>query len=125
MTIHCPACQSQQVITKDRGKKTGGIIGLIGGASAGAIGVAQGARTGASVLAFTGPVGLTIGAAGGAILGGLVYGTSGAIAGANLGKKLDLFVLNNYQCKQCGHHFSKPNDPTPNHSTRNDSSANN
>jgi len=107
MTIHCPACQSQQVITKNLGKKSGGLIGLVGGATIGFISAANGARTGATLTAFTGPIGLAMGTIGGAILGSLLGATSGGVTGAKLGEKLDKAVLENYRCQKCGHSFSK------------------
>ncbi|GAB6070857.1 hypothetical protein JCM30760_19540 [Thiomicrorhabdus hydrogeniphila] len=110
MDIHCPACQSQQVITKNLGKKSGGLIGLVGGATVGFISAANGARTGATLTVFTGPIGLTMGTIGGAILGGLIGASSGGVTGAKLGEKLDQSVLDNYRCTNCNHSFSKPKE---------------
>lgn len=31
MRIHCPACNSSQILTKDVGKKAGDVIGTVGG----------------------------------------------------------------------------------------------
>ena len=38
MTFKCPNCRSRNIETLDYGKKTGGAIGLVGGATSGAAG---------------------------------------------------------------------------------------
>jgi hypothetical protein len=107
MAIHCPACGSSQVISKNYGRKAGGFVGLIGGAAAGFVGAANGARTGAAVGMASGPIGLSVCTLGGAILGGLLGAASGGVTGAKLGEKLDKSFLENYRCQFCDHTFSK------------------
>jgi len=41
MSIQCPLCESKQIITLDKAKKTGGIIGSVGGAASGVAGLLQ------------------------------------------------------------------------------------
>jgi hypothetical protein len=106
MSIHCPACNSAQIITKDVGKKTGGVIGTVGGGVSGAAGAFSGAEFGGMVGAVGGPVGIALGALSGAILGGLVGAATGGITGSKIGEVIDLRVLNNYVCRDCGHSFS-------------------
>ena len=41
----------------------------------------------------------------GAVFGGLVGRTAGGVAGARLGSQLDDQVLDNLECRACGHTF--------------------
>ena len=105
MSIHCPACNSSQIITKDVGKKTGGVIGTIGGGVSGAAGALSGAEFGGMVGAVGGPLGIALGALSGAVLGGLIGAATGGITGSKLGEVIDQRVLDNYGCRDCGHTF--------------------
>jgi hypothetical protein len=49
---------------------------------------------------------MAAGSIAGAILGGLIGGTSGSLAGARLGAVIDDRVLDNFECRDCGHTFS-------------------
>ncbi|CUR46210.1 hypothetical protein BN2364_1769 [Alloalcanivorax xenomutans] len=54
---------------------------------------------------MAGPVGITVGSLTGAVLGGLIGCAAGGVTGARLGAQLDDKVLDNHQCRDCGHTF--------------------
>lgn len=56
MTMHCPLCKSDQVVTLDQAKRIGAVIATVGGAASGVAGAMTGAASGAE---FGGTVGLT------------------------------------------------------------------
>jgi hypothetical protein len=108
MTMTCPHCQSQRVATKDIAKKTGGVLGMVGGAASGTVGTLGGAELGATVGMIAGPAGVLIGGLAGAFFGALVGGAAGCVAGSKLGEVVDDNILDNYECLDCGHVFSLP-----------------
>jgi hypothetical protein len=106
MNIQCPNCQSIRIITKDEGKKVGGVIGAIGGGIHGISGALKGSQVGRAVGSIAGPAGGAVGSVAGAILGCLIGAISGGVAGAKLGEIVDQRILDNYLCQSCGHSFS-------------------
>lgn len=105
MTIQCPSCRSESVATRDIAKKTGALIGTIGGAVRGVTGALAGAEVGAAVGVIASPAGVTLGGVAGAILGGLAGSAAGCIAGAKLGAVVDDRVFDNFRCLDCGFSF--------------------
>jgi hypothetical protein len=49
---------------------------------------------------------MTLGSLAGALLGGLLGCATGSIAGSKIGEVVDNRVLDNYQCRDCGHTFN-------------------
>jgi len=105
MSVYCPSCGSHHVITRNVGRKVGGTTGVAAGTASGAAGALGGAKAGAVIGAFAGPVGIGLGSLAGAVFGGLAGGAAGGVAGAKLGEELDTKVLDNYECRGCGHTF--------------------
>jgi len=54
---------------------------------------------------LAGPIGIGVGSVTGAVFGGLAGGAAGGVAGARFGAQLDRKVLDNYECRCCGHAF--------------------
>lgn len=107
MCIPCPHCHSDQVAARAVGKKTGGFLGLVGGAASGATSALRGAAAGSTVgAAFAGPPGMLLGSLAGATLGALV----GGITGIKLGTVVDDKLLDNYRCIACGLTFCHRHD---------------
>lgn len=106
MKLLCPACGSSHLVKLDRARKTGAVIGAVGGTVGGVASTLSGAEVGSLVGAFAGPAGAILGGFTGALIGGLIGGASGCIAGEHLGAALDIHVLDNHLCKDCGHQFS-------------------
>ena len=106
MSVKCPACGSHHITTKDIGQTYGGAIGTVTGAVGAASRTWLGAETGAAIGSMAGPAGTLIGSIAGAILGGLVGGSAGHAIGGSVGKAIDLNILDNYECNQCGNTFS-------------------
>lgn len=106
MSIKCPRCQSNHVISLDHAKRAGGLIGAVGGAAS----ALSGARIGGTVGAIAGPPGLMLGSLAGAAFGVLACAASGGLVGAKVGAIVDERVLDNYQCQDCGHTFSQSTD---------------
>jgi hypothetical protein len=96
MSISCPQCDSDRIRSKNIGRKAGGTIGTFAGA-------ARGATMGAAA----GPAGAIVGGIAGALMGGLFGGSAGGAIGSRIGKAVDDNILDNYQCRDCGHTFSK------------------
>jgi uncharacterized membrane protein len=95
MSLLCPQCQSEQIVTRNYARRTGGAIGAVAGA--------------ASMIA--GPPGTVIGGIAGAIIGGFIGALAGGSAGIALGEAIDNNVLDNYQCLSCQFVFSLHDDP--------------
>jgi len=102
----CPACRSQHIETLDQAKEIGGTVGTVVGTAAGAGGILTGTEAGMAIGVAGGPVGMALGGLAGALVGALVGGTTGRTLGSNIGASIDEHILNNYQCKSCGHSFS-------------------
>jgi hypothetical protein len=109
MSMQCPICRSHQLVTLDRAKQVGGLLGTVGGAMSGwaasSSGAAMGAELGATVGVLGGPVSIAAGSVGGALLGALVWAATGGVTGAKLGQVIDQKVLQNYVCQNCGLQF--------------------
>jgi len=105
MSISCPACHSTHVVSRDLCKRTGAMIGTVGGAASGAVGALGGARVGVSLCCGIGPVGTVLGALSGALMGALMGGASGNMAGAAVGELVDKTFIENFQCLSCGSTF--------------------
>jgi uncharacterized membrane protein len=65
--LTCPNCKSDQIATKDYGRKTGSAVGAATGAVSGAVGAVGGAELGAAAGMMAGPIG--------AFFGGIAGGT--------------------------------------------------
>lgn len=102
----CPRCNSHNVEELGYGRRVGGAIGTVAGATGGAMTALLGARTGAAVGAVAGPVGAVAGGLVGALLAGLTGATVGGIAGSALGDVVDSNVLANIHCLNCDHTYS-------------------
>lgn len=103
--IHCPACGSCSIHTKNHAQKLGGTLGAGLGMVSSSSCAAQGASSGAALAfrftAATPP--LTRLSA--VVLGALVGGAIGCATGAAFGQVIDDTILNNYQCLRCHHSF--------------------
>lgn len=110
MNVICPKCHGAHIITKDTAKTYGGIVGTAGGAISGASGALAGANIGSKVGMLGGVAGIAIGTIAGAVFGALLGATTGGIAGSQIGHVFDEHVLNNYECQDCGHSFSRSED---------------
>ena len=110
MNVICPKCHGTHTITKDTAKNYGGIVGTAGGAISGASSAWMGANIGSKVGMLGGAPGVAVGTIVGAVLGALLGGTTGGIAGSQIGHVFDEHVLNNYECQDCGHSFSRSED---------------
>ena len=108
MSATCPRCASTQLIPRQLGRQVGTTTGVVSGGTTGAVGALSGAKAGATVGLVAGPVGASIGTLAGALFGALVGGTAGGVAGARLGDELDAKVLDNIECRSCGHTFRLP-----------------
>jgi hypothetical protein len=106
----CPRCNSYNVEELGYGRRVGGAIGTVAGATGGAMTALLGARTGAAVGAVAGPVGAVAGGVVGALLAGLTGATVGGIAGSALGDVVDRNVLDDHHCLNCDHTFSVSTD---------------
>lgn len=107
MSLICPSCGSQHVITLDYGRKTGSAIGATAGAAGAAAAALGGAGTGATMGRAVGPAGSLFGGIAGVLIGALIGGASGGAAGAAFGEHVDENLLENCKCQKCGHRFSK------------------
>ena len=110
MNVICPKCHGAHIITKDTAKNYGGIVGTAGGAISGASSAWMGANIGSKVGMLGGAPGVAVGTIVGAVLGALLGGTTGGMAGSQIGHVFDEHVLNNYECQDCGHSFSRSED---------------
>lgn len=106
MHLPCPNCNSTRVTTRNRARKTVGLIGTVGGTLGGASGGLSGFEIGTVVGIVAGPPGMVVGGVLGALFGALVAGTAGGLSGAQLGELIDRRILDNYRCLACGHTFS-------------------
>lgn len=103
----CSLCGSTQVVARNYARKVCSAAGVVAGAASGASAALGGAEAGAALGAIAGPVGLIVGGFAGALLGAMIGGTAGCAAGAAFGGAIDANVLNNFQCKNCGHDFRR------------------
>lgn len=78
--VTCPACLSNRVHLKNRGRRIGSAIGTVAGAAAGASAAISGAEAGAVIGLVAGPAGAAIGGLAGAIFGGYLALQQGALA---------------------------------------------
>jgi hypothetical protein len=119
MTLACPRCLSERVVSRNRARKTtvtiGGLAGALASGSSAWTTARAGARIGMQVGAglgiVAGPGGTVLGAVAGALLAALAGAAAGCTVGAALGEFLDDKLLNNHLCLDCGHSFSS----TPTH----------
>lgn len=102
----CPSCNSHNVEQLGNGRRVGGAVGTVAGATGGVMTALLGARNGAAVGAVAGPVGAVAGGMVGALLAGLTGATVGGIAGSALGDVVDHNILANLHCLHCDHTFS-------------------
>ncbi len=112
MILNCPKCDSRRIDTRHYGRRTGSTIGAVAGAVGVAASVYRGAELGALAGTLTGPVGTVIGTVTGAIIGGLIGGATGGAVGAKLGEVIDLNILDNHRCLDCGFTFCSSNTET-------------
>ena len=102
---YCPLCQSSKVATRNWARKAAGTIGSLAGAASGIAGALRSAQIGATAGLVAGPAGSVVGGFAGAVLGGLAASAIGCELGSSVGQAFDTHVLENYQCKSCGHTF--------------------
>jgi hypothetical protein len=98
----CPVCSSDNIHTRNYGKRSCGAVGTVAGIATGLSSAGGGARVGAAVGTFLGPPGTFLGA----LLGAIVGGVAGATAGVSLGEVIDDHILINHECLDCGYTFS-------------------
>lgn len=117
MSKQCPICRSHQVITLDRAKHIGGLVGTVGGAMSGwaasSSSVVVAAEMGSAVGLIAGPAGSAVGTLGGALIGALIWATTAGVTGAKLGQVIDQKVLHNYICQHCGIQFGDAHTDQP------------
>lgn len=106
----CPRCNSHNVEQLGYGRRVGGTIGTVAGATGGVMTALLAARNGAAVGAVAGPVGAVAGGMVGALLAGLTGATVGGIAGSALGEVVDQNIIANHHCLHCDHTFSVSTD---------------
>ena len=112
MSLQCPQCQSEQVVTRNYARRTGGAIGAVAGGYGGYSAALSGARLGSVAASMiVGPPGTVIGGIAGAIIGGFIGALAGGSTGIALGEAIDNNVLDNYQCLSCQFAFSLHDDP--------------
>lgn len=111
MSLLCPHCQSEQVVTRNYARRTGGAIGTVAGGYGGYTAALTGARIGSAAGSILGPPGVAIGGLAGAIIGGFVGALAGGTAGIALGEVIDNKILDNYQCLSCRFTFSLSDEP--------------
>jgi len=103
MSLRCPVCQSDHVISKDLAQQALSFAGTVGGAASGATGAIAGAEIGSSTLGIIGgPVGRGLGAVAGAAVGALLGALTGHMTGSRIGRVVDRHLLDNMQCRNCG-----------------------
>ncbi|WP_232341228.1 hypothetical protein [Burkholderia pseudomallei] len=107
--LRCPRCQASRIDTLNIGRKAGGTIGSVAGATSGMAMALSGAEAGAAVGALGGPIGSIFGGLAGAVIASLVGSAAGCAAGSAVGAVIDDNVLDNYQCRSCGHVFGSAN----------------
>jgi hypothetical protein len=112
MFLNCPKCDSRRIDTRHYGRRTGSTIGALAGAVGVAASIYRGAELGAMAGTLTGPVGTVIGTVTGAIIGGLLGGATGGAVGAKLGEVIDINILENHRCLDCGFTFCSSNTET-------------
>jgi hypothetical protein len=110
-TICCPRCKSPRIITLDQGRKIGGAVGAVAGATGSTLVTWGGAKTGAALGMIAGPPGAILGGLAGMVIGALVGGAAGCTTGAIAGETIDENLLSNYQCQTCGFTFGKQSLP--------------
>lgn len=98
--LTCPQCESDRVVSRDRGKKVGGAAGVIVGAAWGAACAMRGAQVGSLADAAIGPAGSLLGSMTGAALAGLA-------GGATIGQAMDASFLDNHECLACSYTFGE------------------
>lgn len=103
----CPRCNSTRITTRDYARKACGAVGAAAGAAGSAAAAMGGAEAGAVLGMVAGPVGSIFGGLAGALVGALFGGAAGCAAGSAVGEQIDTHVLDNYECQECGHTFSK------------------
>lgn len=103
--LRCPHCQSTRVDTLNVGRKAGGTIGSVAGATSCVAMALSGAETGATVGAIGGPFGSIFGGIAGAVIAGLLGSAAGSAAGSAVGAAIDDNILDNYRCLSCDHAF--------------------
>lgn len=101
VTARCPKCRSTDIESRDVARRYGGAIGAILGTTSG---VASG-LAGAEIGFLGGPIGAMLGGVAGVVIEGIFGGAAGCAAGLRLGAAIDRNVLNNQQCRTCGHAF--------------------
>ena len=112
MSLQCPQCQSEQVVTLNYARRTGGAIGTLAGGYGGYSAAFSGARLGSAAASMIlGAPGGVIGGVAGAIIGGFVGALAGGTAGIALGEAIDNKILDNYRCLNCAFTFSLSDDP--------------
>lgn len=104
-SLSCPRCHSTRVITHDYARTAGSVVGGVAGAGGAAAAAMAGAQTGAVMGAFAGPPGAFVGGIAGAVMGALIGAVAGSTAGGAVGEVIDDTVLDNFECKDCGHTF--------------------
>ena len=67
MNIQCPNCHSARITTRNRARKTAGLIGTVGGCVGGATGSLSGIEIGMTVGVVAGPPGMVFGGVLGAL----------------------------------------------------------
>lgn len=115
-SMQCPKCGSTEIESRNHEqnlKKIGSILMTSAGATAGTVGgAASGASIGAAIGTVAGPLGVIVGGTVGTFVGAISIGITGGVVGNFLGKKagvsVDRNLFQDYQCLQCKHRFSLP-----------------
>ena len=107
MTINCPRCCSERVKSKNYATKAGTAIGCMAGAASIGARIWSGAEIGGIAGMSLGPGGAALGSIAGAVIASLIGAATGGAIGARLGEVIDLNVIDNLRCLECGHDFSE------------------
>ena len=102
MTLSCPNCHSQQIDSKNQGRKTASTIGSVAGA-------ADGASKMLNHIHAIIPIKPSMGSV---VLSGFIGAVAGGVIGSKFGEFVDDNILDNYLCLKCGYTFSKQPDQT-------------
>lgn len=111
--MNCPKCNSERIVVRGAGRKTGGAVGAFTGAAVGAISVARGAQVGAAGGIVLGPLGAVVGGLAGAAAAIVFGGSAGGAIGSALGTVADENFLDNRTCLSCDLTFREDDDPDP------------
>ncbi|MFU1980279.1 hypothetical protein [Bordetella hinzii] len=103
--LSCPRCHSAYITERDYARTTGGVIGAVAGAWRAVAAELAGAKTSVAAGTFNSPRVMLLSGLASALMGALLGAAAGSASGAAVGEIIDETVLDNFECKDCGHTF--------------------